>query len=245
MLIKAADNGYIKGLMSEHIPGGVISLQYADDTLLFLENDANAACHLKWLMVCFEHLSGMKINYNKSDMTSLNLSDEETNQLAKIFCCKIGKFPFRYLGVPLHYEKLRREDIQPIVDKVLNRIAGWKGRLLSCGGRLTLLKACLVSIPIYLLSVIKFPKWAIDAINTQMANFFWDDQENKHKYHLANWQLLAQKKEFGGVGIPDIRNLNLCLLASWIYRYFQGDGKLWKQVVDQKYKTKSPNLFFL
>jgi hypothetical protein len=47
--------------------------------------------------------------------------------------------------------------------------------------------------------VIKFPKWAIEAINSQMANFFWNDQENSRKYHLSNWQSLAQK-EYGGWG---------------------------------------------
>jgi hypothetical protein len=69
----------------------------------------------------------------------------------------VGAFPFKYIGVPLHYEKLKREDIQPIVDKVLNRIFGWKGKLLSYGARLILLKACLSSISIYLMSVIKSP----------------------------------------------------------------------------------------
>jgi hypothetical protein len=49
--------------------------------------------------------------------------------------------------------------------------------------RLTLLKSYLASIPIYLMSDIKFPNWAIEDINSQMANFFWDDQEGNHKYH--------------------------------------------------------------
>jgi hypothetical protein len=83
---------------------------------------------------------------------------------------------------PSLLDKLKREGIQPIVDKVLNRISGWKGRLLSYGARLTLLKACLASIPIYLMSLIKFPKWTIKAINSQMASFFWNNQENSHKY---------------------------------------------------------------
>jgi hypothetical protein len=125
-----------------------------------------------------------------------------------------GGFPFKYPGVPLHHEKLRREDIQPIVNKVINRILGWVGRLLSYAARLTLLKACLASIPIYLMSVIKFSKWAIESITSQMSNFFWDDQEIKHRYHMSNWKSLTQKKEFGGMGIPDLRDLNLCLLAS-------------------------------
>jgi hypothetical protein len=37
----------------------------------------------------------------------------------------------KYLGVPLHYTKLRKEDIQPFVDKLLKKAAGWRGRLLN------------------------------------------------------------------------------------------------------------------
>ena len=38
-----------------------------------------------------------------------------------------GSFPIKYLGIPLHYDKLRREDIQPLIDKIMKRIAGWRG----------------------------------------------------------------------------------------------------------------------
>jgi hypothetical protein len=106
------------------IPEGVLSLQYTDGTLLFLKHDYMTACHLKWLMVCFQKLFGMKINYSKSDMTTINLDEDESVNYARIFCCKLGSFPFKYLGVPLHYKKLRRKDIQPIVDKIIKRIAG-------------------------------------------------------------------------------------------------------------------------
>jgi hypothetical protein len=166
MLMKAARTNYISGFMTSIYPGGVLSLQYADDTLLFLKHDLVSAGRLKWIMVYFEQLSGMKINYNKSGMVPVNLEEEETLQYSRIFCCKVGSFPFKYLGVPLHYEKLRREDIQLIVDKLINRIPGWKGRLLSYGAILVLLRACLASIPIYLMSLIKFPKWATEAINS-------------------------------------------------------------------------------
>lgn len=150
-------------------------------------------------------------------------------------CCKVRTFPFKYLGVPLHYAKLKREDIQPVVDKIIKKVAGWKGRPLSYGGKLTLLKACLASIPIYLMSVIKLPKWAIESINSQMAHFFWNDHEGGTKYHLANWSMMAQKKEYGGMGIPDLHNLNMCLLASWIGRYHLNQEAIWKSLIDHKY----------
>jgi len=185
----------------------------------------------------------MKINYNKSDLITMGASEEEKTALARLFCCNIGDFPIKYLGVPLHFTKLKREDIQPVVDKMMNRIVSWKGRLLSSAGKLTLLKSCLASIPIYLLSVIKFPKWAIENISSHMANFLWNDQEGNHKYHLANFQSLAQRKDFGGWGIPDLSCLNMCLLSSWINRYHLSGNVIWKQIIDHEYNTSDPNVF--
>ena len=106
-----------------------------------------------------------------------------------MFCCKLASFPCKYLGVPIHFSKLKKEDLQPVVDKTIKRYGGWRGKLLNHKSRLILLKACIASIPMYLLSVIKFPKWAIKAITSQMANFLWNDAEGMKKYHLANWDM--------------------------------------------------------
>jgi hypothetical protein len=45
------------------------------------------------------------------------------------------------------------------------------------------------------------------------------------------------------MGVLDLRNLNLCLLASWVHRYYADNDKLWKRVIDAKYQSRSPNLF--
>jgi hypothetical protein len=52
MLVKVAKEGYIRGFMTSLYPEGVISLQYADDTLIFLIHD---------FMVCFEKIYGIKL----------------------------------------------------------------------------------------------------------------------------------------------------------------------------------------
>lgn len=209
----------------------------------FLKNVLTQANHFKWLLACFENLSGMRINYNKSDIITMGISKDGKSTLARLFCPNIGDFPIKYLGVPLHHTKLSRNDIQPVVDKLMKRIAGWKGKLLSIAGKLALLKSCLASIPIYLLSFIKFPNWAIESINSHIGNFLWNDLEGKHKYHLSNWQSLAQKKEFGGWGIPHLSCLNMSLLSAWINRYHLSDNVIWRKIVDYKYNTKKPNLF--
>lgn len=95
---------------------------------------------------------------------------------------------------------LTREDIQPLVDKILKKIPGWRGRLLSLAARDMLIKTYLASIPVYLLSFITFSKWAIKIINTHMGNYLWNNSVESHKYHLANWELVSMCKDYGGVG---------------------------------------------
>ena len=78
-----------------------------------------------------------------------------------------------------------------------------------------------------------------------MGHFLWNNTEDRHKYHLASWQLVAQKKEEGGLGIPDLRSLNLALLASWIFRYHLHKNAIWVKIVDFKYNTNDPNILLL
>jgi hypothetical protein len=226
MLIKAAAKNHITGLMHNMVNTGIISMQYADDTLLFLKNDVSSAINLKWLLSCFEQMSGMRINFHKCDLIAINVDDESAQNVSQTLSCGLGKFPLKYLGVPLHYKKLRKEDLQPVVDKILKKAGGWRGRLLNHAAKLELVRSVLASIPLYLLSVIKFPKWAITLINSHMAHCLWDNYEGHHKYHLANWGLISQKKEFGGLGIPDLAELNMCLLATWIKRYNLAEDKI-------------------
>jgi hypothetical protein len=56
----------------------------------------------------FEKNSGMRINFNKSKFIPMNLVDEEIHEISHILNCLVGALPFRYLGVPIHFEKLKR-----------------------------------------------------------------------------------------------------------------------------------------
>jgi hypothetical protein len=60
-----------------------------------------------------------------------------------------------------------------------------------------------------------------------MAHFLWDNYEGHNKYHLANWDFVNLRKENGGgLGIPNIREMNMCSLASWIKIYNMDDNKV-------------------
>jgi hypothetical protein len=243
MLRKGSEGGLIKGLLPQFREGGVVSLQYADDTIIFSDPSEYYLKNLKCSLVWFENMSGMRINYHKSELIPCNLSNDQIHNAAHIFGCPVGSFPIKYLGVPLHYDKLRREDIQPLVDNILKRVGSWRGKLLSHAAKITLIQSCLASVPVYLLSFIKFPKWAIKVMNAHFANCLWSDSEGKNKYHLVKWDNVSMLKEFGGLGIPSLRDLNTCLLASWVKRYQADRGKIWRDLIDFKYKTDRPNIF--
>jgi hypothetical protein len=65
---------------------------------------------VKWALVAFEALSGIKINYDKTEIISMNLSPQEAHLLTTLIGCKVFSFSIKYLGVLLHDRKLRIND---------------------------------------------------------------------------------------------------------------------------------------
>ena len=65
----------MKGLASNLIENGVAVLQYADDTIICLENDMGAARNMKLLLYFYEIMSGLKINFSKSELVMINGDD--------------------------------------------------------------------------------------------------------------------------------------------------------------------------
>lgn len=59
MLKKALESGLVKGILGEEREGGVMSLQYADDTLIFFSADELHLKNLKGVLLWFEQISGM------------------------------------------------------------------------------------------------------------------------------------------------------------------------------------------
>jgi hypothetical protein len=122
------------------------NLQYVDDIIVFVDEDTSAK-NLKWILTYFELMSSMRINYHKSELVLVNVGDpSEVQQYADIFGCPVRTLPIKYLGIPLHFANHMREDLQPLIDKIVKRIAGWRGKLLTQVGRLILIKTCLASI---------------------------------------------------------------------------------------------------
>lgn len=58
---------HISGVAGRVVPGGLTHLQYADDTLIFIRNLEEEIINLKFLLMCFEPMPGLNINFEKSE----------------------------------------------------------------------------------------------------------------------------------------------------------------------------------
>ena len=68
MIARAKQAGQVSGLIPHLIDDGISILQYADDTIIFLEHSFEEAKTMKLVLTTFEQLSGLKINYHKSEL---------------------------------------------------------------------------------------------------------------------------------------------------------------------------------
>jgi hypothetical protein len=115
--------GHIQGVVSHLIPEGVTHLQYADDTMIMIQNNDLSLINLKFILLCFELLSGMKINFHKSEVIVMGCDCEEQARVARLLNCKQGRFPFTYLGFTMSDKKLTIADMEPLVAAVAKRAA--------------------------------------------------------------------------------------------------------------------------
>jgi hypothetical protein len=151
-----------------------------------------------------------------------------------MFNCATGKWPIKYLGVPVAGSKLHVVDWRKLDEKIMKGLDGWKGNILSIGGRTTLINPRLSSIPVYAMSMYLIPKTVVKSMDRTRKRFFWQEGGTKKKYHLIKWDKICVPKKKGGLGIKDLRKLNLSLLCKWWWKLERGEG-MWQEIVRKKY----------
>jgi hypothetical protein len=75
-----------------------------------VEHDLAKAVNMKLILCIFEQLTGLKINFHKSEIFCFRKAKDMEQQYKQIFGCESGSLPFRYLGIPIHYRKLRNAE---------------------------------------------------------------------------------------------------------------------------------------
>ena len=151
MMKRAKGASLFQGFRVDGIWGGgvcVSHLLFGDDTILFCDADEEQILHVRILLLCFRAVTSLKVNMLKSEMVPIG-KVPNVQILTEFLGCRIGFLPITYLGMPWGASHKSPTIWNPILEKIKRKLADWKKIYLLKGGRLTLLKSTLSSLPTY------------------------------------------------------------------------------------------------
>jgi hypothetical protein len=206
---------------------------YADDVALFVTPKQEERLTLRKILSVFAEISGLHTNMDKTEIFPISCNNLDLDACPSIFPGRISTFPCKYVGIPLHTKRLRKVDLQPLVDKVGSRIPGWKGRFFTSAGREILVKTTLSSIPIHHLTVLHQNKWLYKRIDRLRRAFLWkgEDPENVSSgSSLVKWQNVCKPKILGGLGILNLDKFSRALLPRWLWFGWKDENRPWQEM---------------
>jgi hypothetical protein len=130
-----------------------------------MDHNFEQSTNMKLLLAAFEQLLGLKINYHKSKLFCFGDVKDHELQYEQLFECKHGSYPFRYLGIPMHYRKLYNSDSKIIEERIEKKLSSWKGKYLYVDERLVLINSVLTSLTMFMLSFFEVPKGVLEKID--------------------------------------------------------------------------------
>ncbi|CAN1823887.1 Putative ribonuclease H protein At1g65750, partial [Linum perenne] len=216
--------------------GQVNHILYADDALVFCDASESQVRSLAATLVCFECITGLKINFHKSAMFTVGTVQDPIG-LASVFGCHLDQLPSTYLGLPLGSRCTSTLLWDHVISNMERKLETWKTHFLSFGGRLTLLKSVISSLPVYYMSLLKAPSSVIARLESLQKRFLWTGTTDPKKLHWIHWDTIKCSKSRGGLRVQDLRILNTALLSKWTWRYATERSAWWRTLISSKCGT--------
>ena len=214
-LIKdAARNQMLSGISICRGCSMVTHLFFANDSLLFCKA-TNQECHkLIEILGLYEVASGQKVNAEKfSVFFSHNTPQEKRCEVLNILGPMQDIRHSKYLGLPSIIGRSKTKVFAKMKEKVGRKLAGWKGKLLSIGGKEILIKAVTQMVLTYTMSCFLILKGLCEEIKGMIRKFWWGQRQEESKIVWVSWEKMCKSKSNGGMGFRNLQDFNLAMLA--------------------------------
>lgn len=195
---KSKDMGFLKLPIPLSSSADFPIVQYADDTLIIMEGDARQLFFLKSILQSFLDSTGLKVNYNKSFLVPINISEARATHLVNTLGCSVGSLPFTYLGLPLGTSRPKIDDYLPLINKCERRLVA-TSTFLSQAGKLEITNAVLSALPTFHMCALALPKGVVKQIDKFRKHCLWRGADiNSKKPPKAAREMVCQTREEGG-----------------------------------------------
>jgi hypothetical protein len=195
IIIRAFQLNLLKYPLSRDFGQSYPIVQYADYTLIILPTEAIQLFTLKGILRSFADSTGLKVNYGKSFLMPINISDDKALHLVNTIGCQVAQMPFTYLGLPLGTTMPPMEDFQPLSHRIEKRLLGLN-KLLSYYGKLTYVNSILSALPTFFMCAFKITIKILDQVVKYHKHFFWDKGDINRKCGcLVAWKKVTRPKK--------------------------------------------------
>ncbi|KAL8487236.1 hypothetical protein ACS0TY_023781 [Phlomoides rotata] len=190
---------------------------------------------MKGILRILEYISGLKVNFHKSNLHGMFLEESFIVRAERVTNCNISALPMSCLGMKIGGNSHRKNEWKELAQKLKSRIMKWDNSSISLAGRATLIQSVLSAMPINQLSLFLLPKSVIKDLTTIQRNFLWGGTKNFRKTPWVRWGWVCQKKSEGGLGIRELGIYNKALLHKWVWRILRERESLWVKILESKY----------
>ncbi len=217
--------------------------QYADDTALSLLYSAKTIATVKQTFDSFEIISGLKVNYDKTQILRIGSVKGLDCTLCPEINMKWTNEPIPLLGIDItpDISHLLEINYRNVVKKIRSSADLWKRRKLTHYGKIVIIKTFLISQIIYKASVLPNPPTEIiEDVKKIIMAFLWDNKQPRIKK-----EVLYNGYENGGLKLPHLDTILKANKITWVKRFMLADNKcMWKVLAQNTFRIQDTGLLF-